>query len=346
MNAISVSVVIGAVHNNVVVGIAIIRNQHTAIVVAGKFDFVNIDLVHWRMENLSVDLNHGVVFVHCSVSNLGADVRASCDIEGTSSLENIDNVGRWGNGLCKAIRVGLRVDGSATTHDDVVLSDSIVGNEDTSVVVACELDLGWVDLVNRSSEALTIGLHDGFCLADCGRSELRVHRGSNFNISSNVQKLDSVGAELLSVGIVQVQGIVEVLVETTVRVWHIHVLWMSNDHIIVRVSIVRDQGTTVVVACELDLGWVDMANGCKNRLAIVLDDSICLADSGGSDFRVDIGADRHVASDYVESIAVSAHRHGLMVNVVIVVIVMRAVEVAVIKVHITVHVWINNTVID
>ena len=67
--------VIGAGKDNIIRGIAIIRDQGApSIVVASKLNFLYVDLIHRCIENLSIPLYHSMFTIDCSHCDLRADI--------------------------------------------------------------------------------------------------------------------------------------------------------------------------------------------------------------------------------------------------------------------------------
>ncbi len=75
MISIFVKVVIWALNDDIISGITIIRNQDTSCIVAGQFDFADVNFVHGGEENLAVALNDGMFLVHGSHGDLRAQVK-------------------------------------------------------------------------------------------------------------------------------------------------------------------------------------------------------------------------------------------------------------------------------
>ena len=75
MISVSVIVMIGALNDDIIRGITIIRNQDTSGIVTGKFDFADVDLVHRGEENLPIALDHGMILVHGCHGDLRAQVK-------------------------------------------------------------------------------------------------------------------------------------------------------------------------------------------------------------------------------------------------------------------------------
>ena len=68
------------VKNDIVVWVAIVRDQNASIVVASKFDGVKIDLVHGSEERLSIVLDHDSARVNCSGSELRVNIFANFNV--------------------------------------------------------------------------------------------------------------------------------------------------------------------------------------------------------------------------------------------------------------------------
>lgn len=90
---------------------------------------------------------------------------------------------------------------------------------------------------------------------------------------------------------------------------------MFGVDIVMRISIIGDQGTACVVTCELDHVWVDVIERSDDRFTINLNHSLVRVYSGGSELGVDVASSLDVASSNVEGITVAALGLGGLVTV-------------------------------
>ncbi len=94
------------VDNNIVAGIAVIGDQGKAQFIAGKFNFVGVNVFHGQVADLAILLDNGIGLVHCCHGNLGFNVLSSWGIAGIASLEHGNAVrAARGHGVCETIFV-------------------------------------------------------------------------------------------------------------------------------------------------------------------------------------------------------------------------------------------------
>jgi hypothetical protein len=91
------------------------------------------------------------------------------------------------------------------------------------------------------------------------------------NVTTNTLEGEAMSAQLLRL----LLGVI-LVVEHTI-----------NENIVMRVTIIRDQSASIVVAGEFDLGCIDLVNISNVSLAIGLEHCLVIADSGGRELRVD-----------------------------------------------------------
>ena len=101
--------------------------------------------------------------------------------------------------------------------------------------------------------------------------------------------------------------IAHLLLKAEVFSWEV-----ADKHIIVRVAIVRDQSTSIVVTSKLDLRRVNLINGSVDALTIMLDDGGVGIDSCCSDLRVCAGCNCNVSTNILEGEAVGAELRTLL----------------------------------
>lgn len=80
------------VDNNIVGGIAVIGDQGKACFVAGKFNFVGVNVFHGQVADLAILLDNSIGPVHCCQGDLGFDVCSGRGVAGIASLEHFDAV--------------------------------------------------------------------------------------------------------------------------------------------------------------------------------------------------------------------------------------------------------------
>lgn len=152
-----VSVVVIGVNNQVVVRVAIIRDEHAPVWLAGELNGVGVDAGNGSDVRLSVDLDHSVVLVHSGGGKLRVHVALEAINVPTGDTE-VNSVG--GIRDCVSVDVvevvvvlvllGGVVDGSVSVHvhgwvvgvhDDIVVEVAIIRDESATSGVAGELDL-------------------------------------------------------------------------------------------------------------------------------------------------------------------------------------------------------------
>ena len=62
---------------NVVMWIAVVGNQSAPAVITCQLDLILVDLVHCHRKRLTIDLDNGLVRVHCRSGHFSVDVRVS-----------------------------------------------------------------------------------------------------------------------------------------------------------------------------------------------------------------------------------------------------------------------------
>ena len=137
----------------------------------------------------------------------------------------------------------------AADCDYIIVRVSIVWDQDTSIIVAGQLNRVSVNVNDGGMESLAFVLHDSLSWGDCGSCNFCVDTRSDLNIATDLVEREAVSA--LRVQIVAV----------------------DCDHIVVRVSVVFDERATVVVAGQLYFIWVNLADRDDVGLTIDLKDS-------------------------------------------------------------------------
>ena len=75
MVSICIIVMIRALNDDIISGVAIIRNQGASGIVTSKFDFADVDFVHRGEENLAIALDNGMLLVHGGHGDLRAQIK-------------------------------------------------------------------------------------------------------------------------------------------------------------------------------------------------------------------------------------------------------------------------------
>ena len=96
---------------------------------------------------------------------------------------------------------------------------------------------------------------------------------------------------------------------------HLHLIGMvhsTNDHIVVRVAIVWDERTSIIITSKLNLRWVNLIDWSVDALTVVLDDCSVGIYSSCSELSVNARRNCDVTTDIVQGEAVSAHLRTLL----------------------------------
>ena len=96
---------------------------------------------------------------------------------------------------------------------------------------------------------------------------------------------------------------------------HLHLIGMvhsTNDHVVVRVAIVWDERTSIIIASKLNLRWVNLIDRSVDALTVVLDDCSVAIYSSCSELSVNARRNCDVTTDIVQGEAVSAHLRTLL----------------------------------
>ena len=161
----------------------------------------------------------------------------------------------------------------------------------------------------------------GLMLVVGGRSELGVRMRVNVGVSTDHGEIDVVGTTVSGVTVTVVVAVVVVVAMAVVVAVVVVVVVMAvvtvGVDIVVRVSIIGDQGAASIVTGEFDLVWVDVIERSDNSLAINLDHSLVRVDCGSSELWVNVSSSFNISSSDVELNTVGTLR--LMVVFVVVV---------------------------
>lgn len=197
--------------------------------------------------------------------------------------------------------------------DDIVMRVAIVRDQHTSIVIASKFDGVKIDLVHGSEERLSIVL-DHYSARVNGRgSELRVNIFANFNVSTDLFEDHTMAArirvlngclfhlrlgrlwvqlgngwakwEIMRVVVVMIMVVVIVVMVVVVAL-KVMVIFLGDNNVIMRVAIVRDQDTAVIVASKLDSVDINLVDRGEDRLAIMLDYDFSGAHSCSRELRV------------------------------------------------------------
>ena len=141
-----------------------------------------------------------------------------------------------------------------------------------------------------------------------------------------------VGVGNVIIDVVIISVIIDVVVVVMVMIVGVNVmgLYRAWIDVVIWVSIVKDQGATVVVTGKFDIIRVNRADRDNMRFAINLDDSFVRADGGGGEFSVGAFGNLAVTTDDVEFDSVAAVGVVIMNVINMAVVIGDAVEVTVV----------------
>lgn len=319
--------------NDVVVGVSIILDQGTAVVVASEFNGVRVDGVDRGQESFTFVHNHGSVGVNGGSGNLRIDMGANLHV--TSDHGKFNSVGAQGSldvdifvhvvvhvlvhvvVIVVVIIVGFLVD----VGDQIVVGVAIIGDKSATMIVAGDLELVGGNLVHRGSIGLAVNLDSDGLVVEGGGGQLRVGVGVHIDVSSVDVELHAVSAHglWLSVHVIMhVRVAVHVGVTMVMVVMTVVVLVLVGNDVVMRIAIIGDQCATVIVAGELESMRINFVHWGDIGVSVDLNCDLSWGDGGSGVLGVGVGADRDVASSHMELHAVGAH--GLVVIVTVVVV--------------------------
>ena len=98
---------------------------------------------------------------------------------------------------------------------------------------------------------------------------------------------------------------VSVIMETVVMAMVVFVVMLMNDNIVIWVTIIRHEGTTIIITGKLNLIDIDFVDRSNKALTIRLKNSLSLADCSSGKLSWDIRVNINVTSNVIERIAMS-----------------------------------------
>ena len=208
--------------------IAIVFNQGASILVAGKLDSIWVDRVNRGEESRTVVDDNSLVVVVSGGGELrvgvGVNVGVATDhweFDAVGALGDTVVVGwlwlvvlvmdLWLVGtvvVVVSVVVGVVVSGGV----DVVVRVAVIGDQGAASIIAGELNLAGIDLIDWGNDGLSVNLDHSLVRADCCGSELWVNVSSSLDVTSSNVEGNAVGALRLTV--VVTIGIALMLVAT------------------------------------------------------------------------------------------------------------------------------------
>ena len=264
-----IMVVIFLGKNNIVVRVAVIGDQNAAVVVASELDSVDVNLVDGGEDRLAIVLDHDFCWADSSGSELRVNVVTDLDV--ATNLVQLDSVGaeRLLLGLVVVMRVIFRA-----------IRDCWAMRVVVSVTMAVVL--------------VTVGIPVMLVEVRIGRSMLVV-----VWVIMRVVMLVEVMRMIMRVIVRVVVIVIVVMVMFMIMVIMARLHAIKNN-IIMRVTIVRNEYTSVIIASELDCIRVDLGHGGNDSLTICLKDSSGLGDSSCSKLRVSTWVSCRISSNDVQ----------------------------------------------
>ena len=224
-----IMVVIFLGKNNIVVRVAVIRDQNAAVVVASELDSVDVNLVDGGEDSLAIVLDHDFCWAHSSGSELRVNVVTDLDV--ATDLVQLDSVGaeRLLLGLIVVMRVIVRV------FRDSWAMGVVVGVSMAIVLVAVGVPIMLMEV--RIFRAIR----------DCWAMRVIMRVIMLVEVMRMIMRV--------IVRVVVIVVMVMVMVMIMVIMARLHAL---NNNIIMRVTIVRNEYTSVIIASKLDSIRVDL----------------------------------------------------------------------------------------
>jgi len=352
-----VTVEVVAASYDVIVWVAVIRNESAAIIGACQLDHGGVDLIDGGIERLAVVLDHDCAWVDgssCelrvdSVGNLG--VAADFVEDDTMTAHHGISVGVLAvvmRELSVRLRVHLR--DLLMLHVRVHLRDLLrvhIGVEISDLLVHVGVELGVVEV-----GVLVLIRHVVMLVMVVGKSVVMLVVVLNENGIMLVVVIDLIGVSVVMVSVVMVSVVmVSVVMVSVVMVSVVMVVvavvvvesvTIDND-VIVWVAIVGDESAAIIDAGQLDFVGINLVDGDYDSLAIVLDDSLGRRDSRSSELSVGAVSDVGVATDHVEFHSVGASLRflevrvsGVVVDIIVILMVMGVLVVGVLVVGVLV----------
>jgi len=345
-----VTVEVVAASYDVIVWVAVIRNESAAIIGACQLDHGGVDLIDGGIERLAVVLDHDCAWVDgssCelrvdSVGNLG--VAADFVEDDTVTAHHGVSVGVFAvvmRELSVRLRVHLR--DLLMLHVRVHLRDLLrvhIGVEISDLLVHVGVELGVVEV-----GVLVLIRHVVMLVLVVGKSVVMLVVVLNENGVMLVVVIDLIGVSVVMVSVVMVSVVmVSVVMVSVVMVSVVMVVvavvvvesvTIDND-VIVWVAIVGDESAAIIDTGQLDFVGINLVDGDYDSLAIVLDDSLGRRDSRSSELSVGAVSDVGVATDHVEFHSVGASLRllevrvsGVVVDIIVILMVMGVLVVGV-----------------
>lgn len=197
--------------------IAIVFNQGASLLVAGKLDSIWVDRVNRGEEGLTVVDDNSLVSVVSGGGELRVGVWVNVgvatdhwEIDAVGALGDTVVVGwlwlvvlvvlvmdLWlvGTVVVVVVDVGVVVSGGV----DVVVRVAVIGDQGAASVVAGELNLVGIDVIDWCNDGLSVNLDHSLVRADSGGSELRVDVSSSLDVTSSNVEGNAMGALRLTV---------------------------------------------------------------------------------------------------------------------------------------------------
>ena len=192
--------------------IAIVFNQGAPILVAGKLDSIWVDRVNRGEESLTVVDDNSLVAVVGGGGELRVGVWVNVGVatdhwefDAVGALGDTVVLGRlwlvvdlWLVGtvvVVVSIVVGVVVSGGV----DVVVRVAVIGDQGAASIIAGELNLAGIDVIDWGNDGLSVNLDHSLVRADCGGSELWVNVSSSLDVTSSNVEGNAVGALRLTV---------------------------------------------------------------------------------------------------------------------------------------------------
>jgi len=224
-----VHIVVHSWYNDVIVRVAVVLDENTALFRASELNYIGVNSVDGGEEGLTVVHNNDAIRVVSCSSKLRVDVMANIDVTTDDGHDDIMRVSLnlrciWLMMLLRTARatgelvlevvsvLGILSDDLTmgtvrfvlvvkriihSWNNDIIMRVAIIGDEGTTTHIASKLELIRVDLIHRNNNGSSVDLNDGFGARYGSSGKLRVNMKLWSDVSTSLNKLNTVGTGLL-----------------------------------------------------------------------------------------------------------------------------------------------------
>lgn len=224
-----VHIVMHSWYNDVIVMVAVVLNENTALFGASKLNYIGVNSVDGGEEGLTVVHNNDAFSVESCSGKLRVDVMANIDVTTDDGHDDIVRVSLdlrsvwlvmllgtaratgelafeidsvlsilFDDMTVGTVRLMLMVERIVHTWNNyIVMRVAIIGDEGTTTHIASKLKLIGVDLIHWNNNGSTVDLNDGFGTRYGSSGKFRVNMKLWSDVSASLDKLNTVGTGLL-----------------------------------------------------------------------------------------------------------------------------------------------------